>query len=115
MANKPRVCADGLTAKVVFLTMHPDITYLNRAIDTVPRGDTCISPHLSSDSVTELLDPNVLQLLAAGKPSKEIGTILDIFARTVETHKYKTMDSLGLKTTAEHIQHAMKHGLAHSE
>ncbi len=144
--------AEGLTAKVVFLTMHPDITYLTRAldagaaayvlkhsasdelvnaIDTILRGDTYISPRLRSDSVAELLDPNrrhlrstielterqrdVLQLLAGGKSAKEIGAILDISARTVETHKYKMMDSLGLKTTAELIQHAIKHGLAPSE
>ncbi|MBY0373880.1 MAG: LuxR C-terminal-related transcriptional regulator, partial [Bryobacteraceae bacterium] len=53
----------------------------------------------------------VLQLLAEGKSAKEIGALLDISPRTVETHKYKMMDDLGVKTTAELIQHAVRLGL----
>ena len=29
----------------------------------------------------------------------------------METHKYNIMDDLGVKTTAELVQHAIKHGL----
>jgi DNA-binding NarL/FixJ family response regulator len=53
----------------------------------------------------------VLQLLAEGKSAKEIGGMLGISSRTVETHKYNIMDDLGVKTTAELVQHAIKHGL----
>ena len=53
----------------------------------------------------------VLQLLAEGKSAKEIGAILDISPRTVETHKYKMMDDLGVKTSAELVQQAVKQGL----
>ena len=53
----------------------------------------------------------VLQLLAEGKSAKEIGAVLDISSRTVESHKYKMMDDLGMKTTAELVQHAIKLGL----
>jgi DNA-binding NarL/FixJ family response regulator len=37
----------------------------------------------------------VLQLLAEGKPMKEVGNILDITTGTVAVHKYKAMDALG--------------------
>ncbi len=140
--------AEGVTAKAVMLTMHPDVTYLSRALDAgasgyvlkhaasdelieaireVLRGGTFISPGIRTPSVTDLLDQTrrhlkpvieltgrqreVLQLLAEGKSAKEIGAILDISPRTVETHKYKMMDDLGVKTTAQLIQHAIKLGL----
>lgn len=138
----------GCTAKVVFLTMHPDPAYLLRgiragadgyvlkhaaadelivAIRSALAGRLYISPKLRTAAVEELLDETksglretlsltgrqreVLQLLAEGKSAKEIGAILDISPRTVETHKYRMMDDLGVKTSAELIQYAVREGL----
>jgi DNA-binding NarL/FixJ family response regulator len=53
----------------------------------------------------------VLQLLAEGKSAKEIASILTISAKTVEFHKYRMMEQLNIKTSAELIQHAVKCGL----
>jgi DNA-binding NarL/FixJ family response regulator len=140
--------AAGCTAKVVFLTMHPDPTYATRALQAggsgyvlkhaaseelvsaiheVLRGGTWMSAGLQSPAMTELLgeerrhvketlEPTgrqreVLQLLAEGKSAKEIGAILGISARTVEAHKYRMMDDLGVKSTAQLVQYAMKHGI----
>jgi len=142
---------EGVTAKVVFLTMHPDVSYLSRgmeagasgyvlkhaasdelvtAIGAALRGETFVSPQLRTEAVTEFLDQTrrqgresmeltqrqreVLQLLAEGKSAKEIGALLEISPRTVETHKYKMMDDLGVKTTAQLVQHAIKLGLVTS-
>jgi DNA-binding NarL/FixJ family response regulator len=96
-------------------------------MQTVLRGGRYISPQLQHASVDELLDESkrrvrqtielsqrqreVLQLLAEGKSAKEIGGLLGISARTVETHKYKMMDDLGVKTSAQLVQHAIRHGL----
>jgi DNA-binding NarL/FixJ family response regulator len=52
----------------------------------------------------------ILRLLADGGSAKEIARALDISPRTVEFHKYKIMESLGLKSTAELIQFAIKQG-----
>jgi DNA-binding CsgD family transcriptional regulator len=52
-----------------------------------------------------------VQLLAEGKSAKEIGALLDISARTVESHKYKIMEDLGLKTSAQLVQYAIGQGL----
>lgn len=134
--------------RVVFLTMHPDVTYLTRALEAgaagyvlkhsasdelisalraALRGEIFISPELQHASVVERLDPTrrhlkpaidltprqrqVLQLLAEGKSAKEIGALLEISPRTVETHKYKMMDDLGVKTTPELVRHAIRLGL----
>ena len=53
----------------------------------------------------------VLQLVAEGRSAKEIGAILNLSPRTVESHKYAIMDELGVKTTAELVQYAVKNGL----
>jgi len=50
----------------------------------------------------------VVQLLAEGKSMKEIADLLNVTPRTVAFHKYRTMEELALKSTAELIQFAIK-------
>jgi DNA-binding NarL/FixJ family response regulator len=50
----------------------------------------------------------VLQLLAEGHTMKEIGRILEIAPRTVAFHKYRLMKELGIKSSAELVQFAIK-------
>jgi DNA-binding NarL/FixJ family response regulator len=53
----------------------------------------------------------VLQLVGEGKSGKEIADILRISVKTVEFHKSKLMDHLGLHTTAELTRYAIEHGI----
>ena len=53
----------------------------------------------------------VLQLLAEGKSHKEVACILNISVKTAEYHKYAILDKLGLKTNAELVQYAIRHGI----
>jgi DNA-binding NarL/FixJ family response regulator len=53
----------------------------------------------------------VLQLLAEGHTMKEIGRLLNITARTVAFHKYSMMKELGIKSSAELVQFAIKQRL----
>ena len=53
----------------------------------------------------------VLQLLAEGLSAKGIADKLHISPRTVETHKYNLMQELNLKTTADLIKFAIRHGI----
>jgi two-component system response regulator NreC len=50
----------------------------------------------------------IVQLLAEGKSSKEIATILGISVRTVETHRAAIMKKLGLKSFSELIRYAVR-------
>jgi len=50
----------------------------------------------------------IVQLLAEGKSSKEIATILGISVRTVETHRATIMKKLGLKSFSELIRYAVR-------
>lgn len=53
----------------------------------------------------------VLQLLAEGRNGKEIADLLCVSPRTVEFHKYRMMQELGLHSTAELTLYALKHGV----
>lgn len=95
------------------------------AIRQVLAGSEYVTPLAAKASVEDLnwrterapklsLTPRqreVLQLIIEGCRMKEIAARLGISARTVESHKYEMMESLGVETTAELIQYAMKLGL----
>ncbi len=53
----------------------------------------------------------VLQLLSAGLTMKEIASRLGISTRTAESHKYEMMEGLGVGSTAELVQYAIKLGI----
>ena len=53
----------------------------------------------------------VLQLVAEGKTTKEISSLLHISPKTVEFHRNSLMDELGLRTTAELTRYAMLRGI----
>jgi DNA-binding NarL/FixJ family response regulator len=50
----------------------------------------------------------ILQLLAEGKSMKEVGSILNVTTRTVAFHKYRIMEQLRIKTSAELVQFAVR-------
>ena len=56
----------------------------------------------------------VLKLVIEGCTMKEIATQLGISSRTAESHKYEMMQGLGVDSTAELIQYAIKLGLSGS-
>ena len=51
----------------------------------------------------------VLQMLAEGHSMKEVANVLNLTARTIAFHKYRMMQQLNVKSTAELIQYAVKH------
>jgi DNA-binding NarL/FixJ family response regulator len=53
----------------------------------------------------------ILQLLAEGNSAKQIAWVLSISSRTVEFHKYRLMQQLNIKSSAELVLYAVKHGL----
>lgn len=97
------------------------------AIHEVLEGRVYLTPLITADVLTALSKPSqgsalakkeltprqreVLQLIAEGRTMKEVAAILDISTRTAETHKYDMMRELGIHTTAELVQYAVKIGL----
>jgi DNA-binding NarL/FixJ family response regulator len=56
-------------------------------------------------------EKQVLALVAAGLTSREIAEELDISARTVEAHRARISDKLGIRTVAGLTRYALKMGL----
>jgi DNA-binding NarL/FixJ family response regulator len=56
-------------------------------------------------------EKEILQLIAEGKSSKEIGTILFLSSKTVDTHRKNIMDKLELRTLPELTKYAIRSGL----
>jgi DNA-binding NarL/FixJ family response regulator len=133
--------AEGIDCKVVFLTMHADaqlavealragaVGYvlkhaageeLIRALGEVLEGRIYMTPLLNGggpqpqEPAGGRLTPrqrDVLRLVVAGRRMKEIAKALHVSRRTVETHKYAMMNTLGVQTTAELIRYALERGL----
>jgi two-component system, NarL family, response regulator NreC len=78
----------------------------------------CISNGVASNSVFSSLsqrEKEVLQLIAEGKSTKEIGVCLNISPKTVEAHRLRLMDKLKIDSVAILTKYAIHEGLAHTE
>jgi DNA-binding NarL/FixJ family response regulator len=96
---------------------------LTTAIREVMLGRSYITPLVATGLVGALMhadDPKssdvltarqreVLQLLAEGHSMKQVAGVLNLTPRTVAFHKYRMMEQLKVKSTAELIQYAVKH------
>lgn len=94
------------------------------AISEVLAGRTYVTPLVASEPVDGTASARtasfgrltqrqrqVLQQVAEGRSAKEIAATLAISVKTVEFHKNGLMRSLGLRTTADLVRFAVKHGL----
>ena len=108
-----------------FLLKHSAGEELVTAIREVLQGHVYLTPAVTRDVIAGMsagqptappaLTPRqreVLRYIVEGRRMKEIGALLDLSPRTVETHKYEMMQTLGVKTTAELIRYAIEHHLA---
>lgn len=97
---------------------------LIRAIHEVSHGNTYLSPGISGTVIDALRsgselprDPlttrerEVLQLIAEGNSTKQIGSLLGISAKTAETHRSRVMDKLEIRDTAGLVRYAIRKGL----
>lgn len=96
---------------------------LKQAIQEVLRGRSYITSLITGDVVGSLIEHRsdrqqltsrqreVLQLLAEGRSMKEAAAILDVTPRTVAFHKYRMMEQLRLKTSAELVKFAVREGV----
>jgi DNA-binding NarL/FixJ family response regulator len=111
-----------------YVLKHSAPSELVTAISSALRGETYVTPLLAGKLMEfykqrprEGLDERgkltqrqreVIQLLAEGHSIKKIASMLNISTRTVEFHKYRIMEDLGLKSITELIRYAIQHGIA---
>jgi DNA-binding NarL/FixJ family response regulator len=96
--------------------------HLVDALHAVSRGETYVAPTsaattlngLHSKGVKEPLgiqERRVLQLIAEGKSTKAIGSLLDISHKTVQSHRANIMNKLGIQDIASLVRYAIRCGL----
>jgi DNA-binding NarL/FixJ family response regulator len=108
-----------------FVLKHAASSELVKAIRESLIGKTYVTPAVAerlkewsasrlgsmAESVSELTprQREVLQLFAEGRSAKEVAKSLHISTRTAENHKSRIMKLLGLATTADLVQYALRH------
>ncbi len=99
---------------------------LDRAVRVVAEGKPFFSPVIAStlledymrqmqqrglqdsyDLLTER-EKEILQLLAEGKSNKDVAAMLSLSQNTVETHRTRIMQKLGLHSTADIVLYAVR-------
>ena len=127
MNMSPEVAAEafrrGASAYVVKSSAASELV---RAIRRALRSESYLSPDITKETVDFLLrsgtsqslekrltprQSEILHLLAEGMSMKEIAAVLNLKPGTVAFHKYKMMETLGLKSNAELLQYAIRHHL----
>ena len=127
MNMSPEVAAEafrrGASAYVVKSSAASDLV---RAVRRALRSESYLSPDITKETVDFLLrsgtsqslekrltprQNEILHLLAEGMSMKAIATVLNLKPGTVAFHKYKMMETLGLKSNAELLQYAIRHHL----
>jgi DNA-binding NarL/FixJ family response regulator len=95
---------------------------LKKGIFEVLRGYSYVTPSIAQKLRDEFIrDPRsdhakvltqrqrqVLELLAEGHSMKEAAAVLDIAVRTIAFHKYRIMETFGLKTNADLVRFAIR-------
>ncbi|MDF0664786.1 MAG: response regulator transcription factor [Nitrospira sp.] len=102
---------------------------LKQAIQAVMQGQHYMTPLITKEVLAATLQSTenqpskalvssltqrqreVLQLVAEGKSTKAIASLLNISVKTVEFHKFRIMSELDLHSTAELIKYAIAEGL----
>jgi len=125
MHSDTQLAAEAFRAGVSgYLLKISPVEELVRAIREVAQGRSYVTTLLAKDLITLLIEAGaapredgspltprqreVLQLIAEGRTMKEAAAVLHISPRTAESHKYEIMQALGVRTTAELIQCAIR-------
>lgn len=121
----PRIAADAVRSGASgYLLKAAAGEELLEAIRAVMAGRVYLSPYVTREVLQILSQPagqetppltlrqqDVLRLIAKGKRMKEIAAQLNISVRTVEDHKARLLQTLGLDSTAELVRYAVKEGM----
>ncbi|MGZ4865947.1 MAG: response regulator [Candidatus Angelobacter sp.] len=88
----------------MFLTQSISRTIVQAFLQNTPAPGTLISDR----------ERQVLQLVAEGKTTKEIASLLGISVKTAESHRSNLMDKLNIHDTAGLVRYAIRIGLIES-
>ena len=118
-----------------FLSKDSTPAELTRAIEVVSQGNVYLSPKITSillndylprlqgektESTSQEREPlthltprqrEILQLVAEGRSTKDIATLLKMKVKTVEVHRARLMKRLDIHDTAGLVRYAVRYGI----
>jgi DNA-binding NarL/FixJ family response regulator len=108
-----------------YIPKNAGVEELEFAINAILEGKTYLSPGITEQlmarqaqglpenplSVLTNREIEILKHLADGKPNRDIGKLLHISTRTVDTHRSNILKKLKVKTNAELVKMAITHEL----
>lgn len=123
--SDPEVAAEAFRRGACgYVLKHSGAEEFVAAIRKILGGESYLSPLVARETMTYLLkqpdrqeeqkqitprQAEILQLLAEGRPMKQIADTLEIAPGTVAFHKYRMMEKLGTPTNADLFRYAIKH------
>ena len=124
--------------KIVVITMHREPAYARRAFES--GADGFVLKHAAAEELIEAVraaaegrrrfsapasplsdgdastltvrQREIVQLFVKGLSAKQIASVLGLSVRTVEFHKYRAMEAVGVSSSAELIRFALEHAIA---
>lgn len=126
MQQQPSYAARAFKSGAVgYVSKNNAREHLVTAIRKVARGERFLTPELAENLAFDLMQTpggthhqslsdrefEVLCLIAAGKPPREIAADLNLSVKTVATHRARLLAKMGLKNNAEVVQYAIEHDL----
>ena len=128
MNQDPNLAAAALNLGAVgYVLKHSASSELLNAVAEVLQGRSYVTPKLQPGNravretrarqFSKELTPRqkeVLQLLAEGRPMKEVADILNVSEKTIMFHKYHIMNAFNLKSNADLVLFALKRNLISS-
>jgi len=124
--------------RIVVITMHQEAAYARRAREAgadgyvlkhaaaedliaairaavegkpAPNGQKNSTHHGEAGALTPR-QREIVQLVVKGLTAKEIASVLGLSVRTIEFHKYRAMETLGVTSSAELVRVALEKGIA---
>jgi len=109
-----------------YITKNTSVDEISIAISTVASGGVYVSPCIAQQMIVKGLAPGqessplallserelqVAQMITSGHRAGEVAAILNISAKTINTHKYRIYDKLGVSNDVELTLAAVKYGL----
>jgi len=112
-----------------YLPKNATFKELLEAVHAVASGRTYLSPDITGLVVADYVhrmsnsgavrashlterEREVLRLIAEGRRTREIASVLGVSSKTIESHRRQIMEKLGLSTIAALVKYAIREGLA---
>lgn len=124
-SDEEQYVCEALQAKVSGYVLKSQVANdLIHALQQVSRGEIYLSPGVSravveayrskSEKPSDPLsgrERQVLQLIAEGRSTKDVASLLNISVKTAESHRSRIMQKLDIHETASLVRYAVRRGL----